>query len=597
MKNKLIHIKGLFRRWYRKLFRRNMSVVKNGLWYFQEFADIYGDTINDVDSAERFFNDFMKETGGTVILDFLDTSNWDCIRTINVDKQNGLIWFYWQLPHEDPEIDIIRKMVFPCDYHGMCIKLDNVRFIRGRKGKCFGICVNGYTMREKSIKSYAKNDGWDVKGINSEESFFSTSVLRVKDNISQFLQFINTPISSFWIIPKSLNVRPDDSEKFLYQIGVERCENRIKAAFERLYAFEKSNADEQKFLLKSVGNELRNAAENLFKLIMCFYQEEYHFAIKNYDDLRLGDLTGPLKKSVYTSEQQVIWLGDIAKIANDLSHDSGNPVTLMDVGLLYGVLVYFVNDFKSRIARKGKEIKPIKKSNKPDPRDYIKEHFNELCFKDEIDLSLKKPTGHISYTVKAQVGIIMDVFADKEDWTLCEDGYFRNIKKFDDATILKVWDREEVIKIIKEIRQKTRKICESKGYDTEYYTLGLTLDAVLSKEFNPQHLFTEEEIKQLMINADDNKNNKLVIDEDGYARIIQNPFYGYLYPVSQETWFAGNQYVGKDSELTDLHDSYVLCIHLWLKYLETGYRQYDDLYVSDDGLDKIIEEIKKYYYA
>ncbi len=98
-----------------------------------------------------------------------------------------------------------------------------------------------------------------------------------------------------------------------------------------------------------------------------------------------------------------------------------------------------------------------------------------------------------------------------------------------------------------------------------------------------------------MENANDEVNNKLVIDEDGYARIIQNPFQGCLFPVSQETWCAGNWYVGKQSNLTDLHPSYVLCMNLWLRYLETGKRQYDDYYVSEEGIEMIVEEVKKFY--
>ena len=108
-------------------------------------------------------------------------------------------------------------------------------------------------------------------------------------------------------------------------------------------------------------------------------------------------------------------------------------------------------------------------------------------------------------------------------------------------------------------------------------------------------MFTEGEIEQLMRGADDSKSNKLVIDEDGYAHIIQEPRQGLLYPVSIETWCAGNMYVGANSSLSDLHDSYVLCMHLWLAYLETGRQMYDDIYVSDEGLDKVIEEVKKYY--
>ena len=97
-----------------------------------------------------------------------------------------------------------------------------------------------------------------------------------------------------------------------------------------------------------------------------------------------------------------------------------------------------------------------------------------------------------------------------------------------------------------------------------------------------------------MTDADDSKNNKLVIDEDGYAHIITNPGLAYLYPVSIETWCAGNDYVGQDSSLSDAEPAYHLCLSLWLDYLITNKKQYDDCYRQID-VDKTIEEIEKYY--
>ena len=55
-------IEGLIRRWYRKNFHKNWEVVEHGLDFFQEFADIYGDTINDIETADLFFKDFMGQS-------------------------------------------------------------------------------------------------------------------------------------------------------------------------------------------------------------------------------------------------------------------------------------------------------------------------------------------------------------------------------------------------------------------------------------------------------------------------------------------------------------------------------------------------------
>lgn len=587
------HIRGLIRRWYRKNFHKDWKVVEHGLDFFQEFADIYNDTIIDLETAERFFKDFMEQTKGWVIVDFLDTDNWDCIRKVEVDKQNGLIWFYWQIPSGDPLEEMMRKMVFPFGYYGMCLKFDNIRFLKGKRNRCFGIIVNGYTIRERNIKGFTKNGGWEIKGMDATSSFFSTSVVREKDGVFQHWRFMNTPISSFWIIPKQLNVHPQDSEKLLYIHGVEKCEKNLKLALEKTKGVDKLGKEEQRKEIKTAAHDMRTVAESLFKLIMCFHQEKYQYKVSNYDDLMLHNLTGPLKKTIYKQDFEQNRIDEIPRLANDLSHDSGNPVDFRNLGTLYTDITFFVSDFKSRIMRKGHEVTVIH-SDKPSPHDFVKANYRRFCFIDEINENVHKTNGKISFKIKTQIGTFVNLFGKNGEEVLCCDGYIRNTKEAG-IGILKVWDRNEVIALLDKMYQKVIAICDANGYETETYSLGISFEARLKKEGTPSHLFTEKEIEELMRNADDNNFNKLVIDEDGYAHIIQNPKQGFLYPVSQETWDAGNMYVGKNSNLSDLHDSYVLCMHLWLAYLETGQYMYDDYYVSDNGLDKIIEKVKKYY--
>ena len=129
-------------------------------------------------------------------------------------------------------------------------------------------------------------------------------------------------------------------------------------------------------------------------------------------------------------------------------------------------------------------------------------------------------------------------------------------------------------------------------FDTDCYLVDFTSELV--KCGKPTHLFTFEEIEELMRNADDSFNNKLVIDEDGTAHILQNPQLGCLYPVSIETWCAGNGYVGLASSLSEALPSYHLCLQLWLHYLMTGKCQYDDAYVFVDE-EEIINKLQMYY--
>lgn len=590
---KIRYIRGSISRLYRNTFHKKWDVVEHGLYFFQEFADIYGDSVNDLDAAERFFADFMRETEGWVIVDFLDTDNWDCIRKIEVDKQSGLIWFYWQIPSGDPVEEMMRRMAFPLGYYGMCLKFDNVRFVKGKKNKCIGFIVNGYTIRERNVKGFAKDGGWEIKGIDSQSSFFSIDLVRGKDNVLQHWRFMNTPISSFWVIPKMMNVRPQDSEKLLYMYGAEKCGRELKYAMDRMKGTDSLSKEEQRKRIKIAAHEMRTVAESLFKLVMCFHQEERHYKVNNYDNLTVGDLTGPLKSTVYKSDFEQERINEIPRLANDLSHDSGNPVDFKDLGKLFVDITYFISEFKTSIKRKGYEI-VSSQSDRPSPHDFVRDQYKSFCFIDEINETVHKDNGKISFTVKIRVGTFIDIFDEKGEDVLCKDGYIRNSKE-DGIEVLKVWDRDEVIALLNKMYKKVIAECEANGYDTEEYSLGISFEAKLKREGVPSHLFTEKEIEELMRNADDTHFNKLVIDEEGFAHIIQIPKQGFLYPVTQETWDAGNMYVGKDSSLSDLHDSYVLCMHLWLAYLETGEQMYDDVYVPDDDLEQIIEKVKKYY--
>ena len=65
--------------------------IRKGLEIFQALADKYQNSINALDVADNFFAEFMKMTGGAVIIDFLDADKWDYIYQFEVDKVRGLL--------------------------------------------------------------------------------------------------------------------------------------------------------------------------------------------------------------------------------------------------------------------------------------------------------------------------------------------------------------------------------------------------------------------------------------------------------------------------------------------------------------------------
>ena len=87
----------------------------------------------------------------------------------------------------------------------------------------------------------------------------------------------------------------------------------------------------------------------------------------------------------------------------------------------------------------------------------------------------------------------------------------------------------------------------------------------------------------------------MVIDENGYAKIISGDDNNMLYPVCIERWEAGNNYVGKFSELPTLEEDYNSCLYSWLSYLRTGQGQYIDYPTEEIKEDILISQINKFY--
>lgn len=112
----------------------------------------------------------------------------------------------------------------------------------------------------------------------------------------------------------------------------------------------------------------------------------------------------------------------------------------------------------------------------------------------------------------------------------------------------------------------------------------------------PTHLFTKEEIAAEMRCADDRVTNRLIIDENGYAKVLQNVNRRiFPYQVSHEAWAASNVYVGKYSKLSTLNDNYIASLQGWLDYLKTGQAQYMDYVRENKDERDLIAEIKSFY--
>lgn len=181
-----------------------------------------------------------------------------------------------------------------------------------------------------------------------------------------------------------------------------------------------------------------------------------------------------------------------------------------------------------------------------------------------------------------------------ENEYICNDGYIKKLKSPSEKECYFVNNRELAIGLRDKLHQKVSEdLKENNLHDLDEYETCFSIELI--KCGKPTHLFTKQEIEEEMRKADDRFSNQLIIDEDGYAKVIKYDGYGYLFPVRHESWDAGNLYVGKYSKLSTLDDDYISSLQGWLLYLKSGRKQNMDYVHQNANEEELLEEIKKYY--
>ena len=237
------------------------------------------------------------------------------------------------------------------------------------------------------------------------------------------------------------------------------------------------------------------------------------------------------------------------------------------------------------------EDKPAKKIEP----NYVKNNWETFDFSSVIAQHADMPTGKAKYRFVFHHSTGIDIFkslVSRKECFLCNDGYLRELD-FKSSDIFEATDRNAAISISKCLEEKIDEFCDGKVMTLEqpYFTVDIL------KVENPKYLFTKEDIKKLMVAADDRVDNTLVIDEDGYAHILTNRAEAKCYPVINETWCERRKYVGKYSSLSDLQPSYHYSLGKFKDYLIKGIGQpkedYDEYYESDDELVSEINQMMR----
>ena len=148
--------------------------------------------------------------------------------------------------------------------------------------------------------------------------------------------------------------------------------------------------------------------------------------------------------------------------------------------------------------------------------------------------------------------------------------------KEDDPQIFYAHEKEVALRMSQLIEQRMEQICEANGFKKSSIDAYVTIKVSMHKV--PDHIFTFNELKDVIMMADDRVDNTICIDETGHVVAVSDYDY-HVYPVSYSSFGALGNYVGPYSHGTA---EYIIkdLRSLFLYYLKTGkearYMEFDD---------------------
>lgn len=235
------------------------------------------------------------------------------------------------------------------------------------------------------------------------------------------------------------------------------------------------------------------------------------------------------------------------------------------------------------------------KAIKQKSKKYIQENYSSMNFKSILqadNITVRKIKFYFIFS-NPDFLCSLDYFFHTKKY-ICKDGYIKELESPLSEDCYYIYNREKAISFRNQLQQKINEILYQEDLSTlDKYKNFISIE--LMRCGKPSHLFTKQEINEEMRKADDRVNNQLVIDEDGYAKVIKDNEYGLLYPVRHESWHAGNNFVGKYSNLSTLTDDYISSLQGWLLYLQTGKKQYMDYVHDNRDEEDLIKKIREYY--
>lgn len=316
-----------------------MDLNKGGTAIFKSLAESFGSQrITQISDIRKFFTELLGQTEGWVILDFLDTGNWDRIEAFDLSDDGllTLVWHDYRTVEESEVEREIRQMIFPASLYALGISVNSIVPIVGEKSAIF--LLNGYTKTEKEINRLYKEGSSEYRIYS--HSFFEKRIVRKVSEHWEDIQYHCTPIYSLAIIPKKSGLSSFDSKRLLYTYNIQDLAKRLASVIAALDTVDRADHD----LICEKVNTARRIFESVLKIECCFREIEIK---DDYSKLLLGQLLNYVKG--FKDEEFQPTLGRMAELLNEFSHDSGKPIDLDRAKLACMLVMTYIKIFQMEI--------------------------------------------------------------------------------------------------------------------------------------------------------------------------------------------------------------------------------------------------------
>jgi hypothetical protein len=297
--------------------------------------------ITTAERAVEFLALLQTRTRGWVIVDFLDTTNWDRFDSFCYQEKTKLLHINW---HDFIEQDKkpwtqdreMMSMLFPASLYGLIVRFQSIDVIDTKKFSLFAL--RGYSLTDKEIHTALK-PGSEEYALKDDRPF-SKRIIRKIQGHWEVVDCLNAALYTVLIVPKKMHFRTTASKLLLYYKNFELIDGTLGRCERDLSAIDAADSE----AICEKANTVRRSMETLLKIECCYREITLE---KDYTKARMGDLWGALKQ--YHSEQIASLMAKFIEWVNKLSHDTGTPIEKAKAEFTLSVVRVYLSLFRNEV--------------------------------------------------------------------------------------------------------------------------------------------------------------------------------------------------------------------------------------------------------